>query len=166
MSGFTEHRTPDASDQPGGDVMFTWGAAQGMLPLVSRIVADLVRLEGHLSGLRPERERLDRKRHSLVWPERARRYQLGEAIAAAERELADVRGELEALTVEVLHPASGLVGFATVVNGRRAYFSWRPGEEGIGFWNFAGDPARRPVPAAWTQPPPKRPGKGKSRSAK
>ena len=44
MSGFTEKRASDASEQPGGEpVVLTWGAAGAMLPLVERIAADVVR---------------------------------------------------------------------------------------------------------------------------
>jgi hypothetical protein len=50
------------------------------------------------------------------------------------------------------------------VNEREAFFSWRPGEDGLEFWNFAGDPVRRSVPEAWTKAPPKRPAKGKNKS--
>src|SRR5262249_9200384 len=109
-------------------------------------------------------EPLERGRLALTWPERARRYQLMEETSAAEKELLAMRAELEALNVTVLHEASGLIGFATIVNERPAFFSWRPGEGGLEFWNFAGDPMRRPVPEAWTKAPPRRPGKGKSRS--
>jgi hypothetical protein len=145
-------------------MVFTWGTARAMLPLAERIVADLVRLHARLEELRPETELLERRRLTLAWPERARRYQLLEEQAAVEKERQAVRGELSGLGVKVLHEASGLIGFATIVNEREAFFSWRPGEEGLEFWNFVGDPVRRPVPEAWTKAPPKRVGKGKSRS--
>jgi hypothetical protein len=165
MSGFTGRRSTGAAERRGqGDRVFTWGSARAMLPLAGRIVADLVRLYARLEELRPETEQLESRRLALSWPERARRYQLQEEKAAADKELRAVRAELTALGVAVLHEASGLIGFATIVNEREAFFSWRPGEDGLEFWNFAGDPVRRSVPEAWTKAPPKRPGKGKSRS--
>jgi hypothetical protein len=123
-----------------------------MLPLVGRIAADVVRQYDRLAHLRPERTLLECRRRSLHWPERSRRYELDEEIAAAERDLAQARAELEGLGLALLHGPSGLVGFPTIVNDRRAFFSWRPGEEGLGFWNFAGDSERHPVPDSWTKP--------------
>jgi hypothetical protein len=153
MNGFTGNRTPGASERPGPDErVLTWGACRAMLPLVGRIAADVVRHHEHLARLRPERTLLDGRRRTLDWPQRSRRYELDEEIAAAEGSLIQACAELEALGVVLLHGPSGLVGFPTIVNDRRAFFSWRPGEEGPGYWNFAGDAVRHPVPDSWTKP--------------
>jgi hypothetical protein len=154
MNGSTENRASGASEKPGrNDNVLTLGAAAAMLPLVGRIAADVVRHRQCLDRLRPEMDCLDRERRTLDWPQRQRRYQLQEELAVVEAELRRAVAELEGLGVALLHPASGLVGFPTVVNNRRAYFSWQPGEEGLTFWQFAGDPVRRAVPAAWAKPP-------------
>jgi hypothetical protein len=153
MSGFTENRASGASERSGGDaVVLTWGAAGAMLPLVGRIAADVVQLHDRLARLRPEKDRLDRMRRTLAWPDRARRYQLQEETAAALKELQDATAELDVLGVVLLHGPAGIVGFPTMVNDRPAYFSWQPGEEKLGFWNYADDLVRRPVPASWTRP--------------
>lgn len=171
MSGFTENRASDASEQPGGEpIVLTWGAAGAMLPLVGRIAADVVGLHDRLVRLRPERDRLDRARFTLAWPERARRYQLQEEAAVAQRHLQEATAELEGLGLALLHGPTGLVGFPTIVNDRAAYFSWKPGEESLEFWNYADDLLRRPVPPAWTRPvrekERERRGRGKSGSQK
>jgi len=168
MNGFTERRTSDASEREGGgDRVFTWGAAVGMLPLVRRIAADVVGLHERLARLRPELERLERARRTLAWPDRARRYQLQDEASAAQKERHAAAAELEALGVALLHAPTGLVGFPTIVNDRPAYFSWRPGEDAVAFWNYADDRVRRPVPEEWTQPPrPRGTGKGRSKSQK
>ena len=167
MSGFTENRAPEASERPGpNDLVLTWDARRAMLPLVGRIASDLVRCHGRLARIRPEQSRLDRHRQTLAWPERSRRYQLQDESAALEQELAGLGAELEVLGVVLLDAGNGLVGFPTIVNNRRAYFSWKPGEDGVRFWNFAGDTVRRPVPASWTRTPPERSGKGRSQAAK
>ena len=120
-----------------------------------------------LALLQPERARLDRRRQALAWPERARRYQLHDEITALQEVRRQTLAELEALGVALLDAAAGLVGFPTIVNDRPAFFSWRPGEEGLRFWNYAGDRNRRPVPEAWTKPPREHAGKkGRSRSKK
>src|ERR1700733_10892220 len=98
MSGFTENRASGASERSGGDaVVLTWGAAGAMLPLVGRIAADAVRLHDRLAGLRPEKDRLDRMRRTLAWPDRARRYQLQEETDAVLKELQNATAELDAL---------------------------------------------------------------------
>jgi hypothetical protein len=122
-----------------------------MLTLVRRIVADLLGSQQSLARLHPERDRLVRNRMQLAWGERARRYEIEEEMQAAACKLRAAQGELEKLGVAVLDAATGLVGFPTIVNNRRAFFSWKPGEDGLTFWNFAGDLRRRPVPAAWTK---------------
>jgi hypothetical protein len=154
MSGFTENRAPDASERSGPpERVLTWHASRAMLPLVGRIAQDIAAHHGRLSQLRPEFAQLERNRRTLDWPQRSRRYQLEEEIKAVEAALRGVVGELEALGVALLEPAHGLVGFPTRVNDRPAYFSWRPGEETLETWNYAGDRVRRPVPEEWTQPP-------------
>jgi hypothetical protein len=168
MNGFTENRASGASEPPGdSDRVMTWDAGVAMLPLVGRIAADLVRLTAQLADVQTELARLDEQRQRLKWPGRARRYELQEEAAVAARSLSEARAELEALGVAVLDADAGLVGFPTLVNNRRAFFSWRPGEDGLKFWNYFGDAVRRPVPEAWTRPapPPKeKPTRGKKTS--
>jgi hypothetical protein len=165
MNGYTENRAPGAFERPGpNDLVLTWGASHAMLPLVGRIVADIMHGHEQLGRLRPEQAHLDRQRVTLAWPERFRRYQVQEEIAAVEKELLLAQAELESLGVAVLHGPSGLVGFPTIVNDRRAFFSWRPGETDVVYWNFVGDPVRHEVPESWTRTPPApRPRRGKSR---
>ncbi len=153
MNGFTEPGTSGTSEGLAyHDRVLTWDASLAMLPLVGRIAADVARLHGELGRLVPERDRLERERRTLAWPERSRRYELEEEVAAVEKDFADARAELEVVGVALLDAARGLVGFPTVVNDRPAFFSWQPGEEGLNYWNFAGDTNRRPVPADWTKP--------------
>jgi hypothetical protein len=153
MNGFTEPDTSDASEGLAyHDRVLTWDASVAMLPLVGRIAADVRRLHRELARMLPERDRLERDRRNLTWPDRARRYELEEEVAAAEKDYADAKAELEVVGVALLDSASGLVGFPTVVNDRPAFFSWQPDEEALNFWNFAGDSVRRPVPVDWTKP--------------
>jgi hypothetical protein len=153
MNGFTEPGTSGAAEGLAyHDRVLTWDASLAMLPLVGRIAADVRRLHGTLARLLPERDHLERQRRTLAWPERARRYELEEEVANAEKDFADARAELEVVGVALLDPATGLVGFPTVVNDRPAFFSWHPDEEGLNFWSFAGDSVRRPVPPDWTKP--------------
>ncbi|MGL4554713.1 MAG: DUF2203 family protein [Gemmataceae bacterium] len=157
MSGFTENRTPGASEHAGAPArLLTWQAAKAMLPLVGRIAADISATAKRRDGLRAERAGLDDARRVLDWPRRRRLYQLEEEVSAAEADLRRVTGELDGLGVTLLDAARGLVGFPTMVNQRRAFFSWQPGEDELGYWQYAGDLARREVPGDWIANPPKR----------
>jgi hypothetical protein len=163
MSESTENRTSGPFEKSRGtSATFTWQAAQRMLPLVRHIVADAVQLQQRLTRMQAEKDHLDEKRHSLAWPARSRRYQLQEEIAAEEQNLRGVLSELESLGVVLVDGAAGQVGFPTLVNNRSAFFSWRPGDEGLLHWHFAHDPKRQPIPENWTKSEPRR--RGASRS--
>ena len=163
MNGFTERKT-SGTERPGlNDRVLTWEASHAMLPLVGRIAVDVVRHQERLTRMQPEMARLDRQRHALDWPGRSRRYQLQEEIGTVETDLRQAQTELEVLGVALLHAATGLVGFPTMVNNCRAFFTWQPGEDNLSFWNYAGNSIRRPVPESWTKTPKTRSRRGKSK---
>ena len=165
MSGFTENQASEANERSGTcDRIMTWQAGRDMLPLVGPIAQDIARLKARLDRLHPELEHLEKIRIHLDWPMRSRRYQVEEDIATARVELHQVQVELEKLGLVVLDAEIGLVGFPTLVNERRAYFSWHPGEELLGHWNYADEFVRRLVPTEWTQSEPTRIGRVRSRS--
>ena len=165
MSGFTENQASEANDRSGAcDRIMTWQAGRDMLPLVGQIAQDIARLKARLDRLHPELEHLEKIRLHLDWPMRARRYQVEEDIAAVHVELSQVQAELIKLGLVVLDAEIGLVGFPTLVNERRAYFSWHPGEEQLGYWNYADEFVRRAVPEDWTLSEPTRIGRVRSRS--
>jgi hypothetical protein len=152
MNGSTEHRAPDAGEQlDSQQVVLNLGTARRMLPLLRRVVADILEQQSLLSRLGLEQETLDHERHSLQWPARQRRYQVHEEYAASRRHLEEVTAELEVLGVAMIDPAKGLVGLPTVVNGKLAYFSWQPSEATIQFWHFPGEISRRAIPATWNE---------------
>ena len=109
---------------------------------------------------------LERRRHILDWPKRQRRYRINEEILTAEKELSAVEAELDALGVVMLEASTGLVGFPTMVNNRAAFFSWRPEEDGLTYWNFSGDMNRRPIPEDWTKPAQESASRARSKSRK
>ncbi len=152
MNGSTENRAPEAFEKGGShERVLTWVAANRMLPLVRAIVADVIDCQRRLATMQPEKDRLDRHRRDLNWPDRSRRYQLDDEIAAGEQDLRAAYGELDTLGVVLLDGEAGRVGFPTLVNKRPAYFSWLPGEETLSFWQYADDGERRPIPAGWTK---------------
>jgi hypothetical protein len=150
MNGSTENQTSGAFEQDGDrDIVLTWTTSHRMLPLVQRIVVDIVNHRHALAKLAPEKVRLDRERRQLAWPERARRYRLQEEISLLEHELDEECTELDALGVALFDADRGYIGFPTLVNNRRAFFSWRAGEDDLRSWHFAGESLRRPVPVSW-----------------
>jgi len=127
MKGSAENRASDAPDQDGRrEVVLNLGTARRMLPLVARIVSDVVGLVRQRQQLAVEKECLDSQRHRLAWPQRQRRYQVQEEGVEVERQLSQARGELEQLGVALIEPQEGRVGLPTVVNGHLAFFSWKP----------------------------------------
>ena len=126
---------------------FTVAQANRMLPLVRRIVADVVQTH----------ER---------WREAVRAFELASLAARAEAPSAEAEGyqrqaqrcaediagfvrELEALGVELTSYDVGLVDFPARVGDRTVYLCWRLGEPEVRYWHeredgFAG---RRPIEA-------------------
>jgi hypothetical protein len=141
---------PSASDKSSrSDTVLTLATARSMVPLVQRIVQDIIHIRQELARLQPEQNRLDSQRRTLDWPNRSRRYQLREEITQQEHALSEAMNELEGLGVSLLDSVKAQLGFPTLVNGRKAFFSWRVGEEGLKHWHFAGERIRRLIPATW-----------------
>jgi|ERR1051325_3229955 hypothetical protein len=150
MSGSRSYPTSDASESPERtEVVLSLTTVYKMLPLVQQIASDIVQGHKTIVRLLPEEEVLDRKRHSLDWPERKRRYEIKEELAKADKELEVAHAELRDLGLVVLNELEGGIGFPTMVNNRRAFFSWRLGETSLQHWCFADEDAERPIPASW-----------------
>jgi hypothetical protein len=84
---------------------------------------------------------------------------LGEA-AAASVEALEAIGRIQAEGVLIKDPATGLLDFPALRDGREVYLCWRLGEPRVAFWHpveggFAG---RRPVDDRLTGSPPARSG--------
>jgi hypothetical protein len=160
MNESTENRASEALEKRRRDVILTLSAASKMLPLVQHIVEEIVVSQSRLAVMQCEKERLDRHRRDLSWPERERRYHLDEEITLREKDLRAAVGELGSLGVELVDPVSGHVGFPTLVNKRRAYFSWLPGESALQHWVYSDESERRPIPANWAKSDTRKKSKG------
>jgi hypothetical protein len=123
---------------------FTVDEANRALPLVRRIMADIVEENERLQELLPvlKEARL-----------RARRYGPDEQLDRLRREVAEISARLEGYLGELSHIGclfkgpQGLVDFYSTHEGRPVYLCWHYGEEEIRFWHeledgFAG---RRPL---------------------
>ncbi|MFO0968090.1 MAG: DUF2203 family protein [Gemmataceae bacterium] len=149
MNGSKGYRADPSDNHVESLPVLSLTTVNKMLPLVERIVGDFLHGRHELNRLQPEEARLDRQRRDLSWPERQRRYEVKERVAGAEHEMQGAVEELGDLGVVLLDQDFGRVGFPTMVNNRRAFFSWRPGEDGLHTWHFAEDEVFRPIPAAW-----------------
>jgi len=141
-----------SSEKPGkGPAAMDLTTSQRMLPLVARIVRDIVADRQELQRLLPEQGRLDRQKRALDWNDRFRRYAIQAEIQGCENHLHEATEELGRLGLVLEDEINGQVGFPTVVYGRTAYFSWRLGEEVIEYWHFSKESLRRSVPANWSK---------------
>jgi len=150
MSGYSKRASNSSKSSSRTEVILDLPTVCKMLPLVQRIVDELMVIEQDHGRLLTEQDSLNRNRQNLSWPERKRRYDIQDDISRAERARRDLVSELEALGISVIDPTFGRIGFPTIVNTKPAYFSWQPGEDEVLFWHFAGDSSkRRPIPASW-----------------
>jgi len=143
MSG-TSKRTGEKSRKKKLPVDIT--TARRMLPLVQRIVSDIVSDHLQLEKFAFEQDGLDRNKTGLSWPERQRRYAIQGELTRLQSRLDEQCRELDSLGAILVSRSAGHVGFPTVLNGKSAYFSWQLGEEGVNFWHFDGESTRRPIP--------------------
>jgi hypothetical protein len=152
MSESKGDTTSSASEKPERkDVVLTLSTARNMLGLMRLVVGDVLASQQGIDRLQPEHDRLFKNRFRLSWPERSRRYEVEEQLATHDKNLKSALAEMEDLGVALLDPDQGRVGFPTIVNGRRAYFSWRPSETGLRFWQYVGETALRPIPTSWEE---------------
>lgn len=127
----------------------TWELAASMLPLVRRIVDDLMASDRQLLLIEEKRDLLFQKRASLDWKGRSDLYHSQDEIKRLSSHLRGLLVELEQVGITLLDAERGMIGFPTLVNNRRAFFTWRPGEAGIEWWCYSCEPDRRHVPQSW-----------------
>lgn len=129
---------------------FTVEEASRMLPLVRRIVADIMRL---FAEIHERRERVNqirrasggRRNEESVYSEELR--QVEQEIEQDAARLDEFLAELTQLGVELKDPVRGLIDFRAKLDGRDIYLCWHAGEEEIGHWHEidAGFAGRRPL---------------------
>ncbi|MEP6618534.1 MAG: DUF2203 domain-containing protein [bacterium] len=125
--------------------LFTVEQADRTLPLVRRIVEDIVRahraweealaeLDLTVSGTHPD----------LADP---RSVLLEKKIQAMARELDGFQAEVEAIGIQLKDRRTGLVDFPSELDGRPVLLCWRLGESSVQFWHDAdsGFAGRQPL---------------------
>jgi hypothetical protein len=130
--------TPQRSSPSRPPRRFTLEQANRALPLVKRIVADIVRTHGLASSHRDAVQRTNGAKQVA-----AVQKELDSAIDRLE-ELVE---ELNAIGVELKDYETGLIDFVGRHDGRDVYLCWKLGEELITHWHElnAGFAGRKPV---------------------
>jgi hypothetical protein len=150
MNGSKGNAAFNASEKPErSDLILNLNTARRMLPLVKRVVEDILGDRKALVRLQPEIARLDRQKRDLAWQERQRRYRVHDEAAVADKHLQDSLEELHTLGLTLLDGDLGQIGFPTIVNDRRAYFTWQLGQDTLVSWQFEDERASRAIPASW-----------------
>ena len=112
---------------------FTVDQANATLPLVRKIMADVVREH---AAWREKILELDLVSSSVsVEGDRGNVERLEHEVQALAREISGFQRELGALGIELKDPRLGLVDFPSENNGRRILLCWRLGEPEIQFWH-------------------------------
>lgn len=117
---------------------FTLAQANSTLPLVKRIVADVVRLTAEAAALRKQIE------HTTDVKKQAE-YQ--RELDERSTRMSQVVEELTVIGVELKDPTVGLIDFIGRHQGRDVYLCWKLGEESITHWHDlqAGFAGRQPI---------------------
>lgn len=125
--------------------LFTVDQANATLPLVRKIVADVVRQH---AAWREKILELDLAASAAqAEGEHAEAQRLEREVQALAREIAGFQRELDALGIELKDPRLGLVDFPGESNGRRILLCWRLGEPEVQYWHEvdAGYSGRQPL---------------------
>ncbi len=115
--------------------LFTVDQANRTLPLVRRIVEDLVREHRRRSEKLVELDLQETSTMARSQTSDVRTGALGREIHSMERDIEGFERELRELGIEVKDPRIGLVDFPSDLEGRRVLLCWVLGEESVQFWH-------------------------------
>ena len=124
--------------------LYTVDRANRTLPLVRRIVEDIVREHARWQAAIA---RLDLLTSASTDTPDVRIVALEREVQAIARDIDTFQGELEALDIQLKDRRLGLVDFPTELDGRRVLLCWRLGEPAVQYWHDedAGYAGRRPL---------------------
>jgi hypothetical protein len=125
--------------------LFTVDHANRTLPLVRKIVEDIVREHRRWQEAIVELDLLVSGARTDLPDPRARA--LERDIQAVAREIDQFEGELVALGIQLKDRRIGLIDFPSELDGRRVLLCWRLGESSVQFWHDenAGYAGRQPL---------------------
>lgn len=128
---------------------FTVEGANRTLPLVSRIVADVVARHQELELLRRTAKTAQHDEHGAS-TRQADAQDLETQASLIVNGLNDLIAELERIGCDLKDLQSGMVDFPARRNGQEILLCWQPGEPEIRYWHepHAGYAGRRPIDQA------------------
>lgn len=123
--------------------LYTVDRANRTLPLVRRIVEDIVREHERWQDAIARLDLLMSNSDTVD----LRVVALEKEVQTIARDIDAFQGELEALDIQLKDRRIGLVDFPTEIDGRRALLCWRLGEPSVQFWHDedAGYAGRQPL---------------------
>ena len=120
---------------------FTPRTATLMLPLVRRIVADMIRLTDSIAAQRAQLQVIDDLPETMDQRDYSEELSdIRASLADDEERLVACAGELSALGLEAHLPFDGSVDFPAVLNRRRVRLCWSPDDEKVEHWHEIGQP--------------------------
>jgi hypothetical protein len=124
--------------------LYTVDRANRTLPLVRRIVEDIVREHERWQDAVARLELLTATSPDTV---DLRVVALEREVQTLARDIDTFQGELEALDIQLKDRRIGLVDFPTELDGRRVLLCWRLGEPAVQYWHDedAGYAGRQPL---------------------
>lgn len=131
---------PANGDSPlQAEVQFTPASATEMLPLVRRIVADMLRLSVAIAAGRDQVEGIEQLADTI--DRREYRDELADIRASLADDQVRFDGcmrELRALGIIPHTPFDGSLDFPAIEGRCRIYLCWRPGDERVTHWHEPG----------------------------
>ena len=112
--------------------LFTVERANRTLPLVRRIVEDIVREHERWQDAIEKLDLLSSTSSALAAPQLAA---LEREVQVIARDIDAFQGELEALDIQLKDRRLGLVDFPSELDGRRVLLCWRLGEPSVQYWH-------------------------------
>lgn len=129
MDAFKAATPKTAKEFKGRKVIFTVEMAQRALPLVRRVVIDIVRQ--YLMLIEAQKGYQELLRHG---PSDALETARDRRQVVANR-LSELTEELDTIGCELKDYEIGLVDFPAVMDGREVYLCWKLGEETVDHWH-------------------------------
>ena len=124
--------TSDCRATVGDKRLFSFEQANSSLPLVERIVQDILHVGRKVRDYQEQFESLQIQGNST------QSESTMADLAKAREKYRDFCRELSALGCRLGDEISGTVEFPAVVNGRGVVLSWRPGESEVTHWHDPG----------------------------